>query len=82
MPDTFFKGALSRPALHRCEGYLPDFDHGERATFLQDVCITECEEQPDGRLIAGTGGVGSQVAFCPYCGFRSALPPVVQPIDD
>lgn len=72
---------LEKLGLHRCEGYLPDLDHGERAMFLQDVCITECIEYPDGRLIAGTGGVGSQVAFCPYCGFRARLAPKVDPID-
>lgn len=82
MPSDLLKTLLDRRSLHRCEGYLPDFDHGERADFLQDICITECIEYPDGRLIAGTGGVGSQVAFCPYCGFKALTPPVVQPIDD
>ena len=67
--------------FHRCEGYLPDYEKGDRAPFLVDVAITECIEYPDGILVAGTGGVGSQVAFCPYCGFKARAQPRVSPID-
>lgn len=36
-----------------------------------------CEEAEDGTLWAGNIEYSSQVAFCPYCGFRAAQQPAV-----
>lgn len=36
----------------------------------------------DGKLIAGQAGVGTQVIYCPYCGFKSRNPPIPTPYDD
>lgn len=61
--------------LHRCWGYLPEVRFGEPVFCQHDPAITECVELPDGRLIAGEAGVGTQVICCPYCGFKSRNPP-------
>ena len=37
------------------------------------VAITTCYEGDDGRLWAGNGEYGSQVNFCPVCGFEAKV---------
>ena len=69
-------------ALHKCWGYLPEFEFGEPAFMKVESPITECVELPEGQLVAGQGGVGTQVAYCPYCGFKSRNPPTPVPYDD
>jgi len=48
---------------HCCEGHLPECSYGE--------AITDCVECVDGSLWAGNTEYGSQVNFCPYCGFEA-----------
>ena len=69
------------PDLHRCWGYLPEVVHGESAFCAVETPITECVELPDGRLIAGEAGVGTQVIHCPYCGFKARVEPAVIPYE-
>lgn len=60
-----------RPTVrHRCEGTTP---HDGSA-----AAIAVCAERADGTLWVqdGKGHHGSQVAYCPYCGFQATLPPV------
>ena len=56
--------------LHECEGHLPQGGYGE--------AIDACNEKPDGTLWAGNTEYGSQVAFCPYCGFKARVAPLVR----
>jgi DNA-binding CsgD family transcriptional regulator len=69
------------PDLHRCFGYLPEFEFGLPVFCKLENPITECVETPDGRLIAGEAGVGTQVAWCPYCGFKARVQPVHVPYE-
>lgn len=48
--------------LHECEGKLPVRGYG--------AAIDYCREDPDGTLWVGNGEYGSQVNFCPYCGYN------------
>ncbi len=59
--------------LHRCFGYLPEVEFGDQVFCKIAGAITECVELPDGRLIAGEAGVGTQVNFCPYCSFKARV---------
>jgi hypothetical protein len=54
---------------HSCEGCLPKDGYGE--------ALDGCEEDNEGRLWVGNGEYGSQVAFCPYCGFKAKVMPSV-----
>jgi hypothetical protein len=55
--------------LHSCEGNLPLDGYG--------AAVTGCQEDAEGRLWIGNGEYGSQVAFCPYCGFKARVVPEV-----
>ncbi len=67
--------------LHCCSGYLPEIEFGDQVFCKIAGAITECVELPDGRLVAGIAGVGTQVPVCPYCGFKSRTPPVPIPYE-
>lgn len=67
--------------LHKCWGYLPAYEAFDRADFLSDFAIDECIEHPDGTLVAGQAGVGSQVAYCPFCGYEAKIKPPVVPYE-
>ncbi len=69
------------PDLHRCWGYLPEVEFGVSTFCRLTDSITECVELPDGRLVAGEGGVGTQVGFCVYCGWRARVQPVAVPYE-
>lgn len=49
--------------LHSCTLHSPEEAYG--------VAIDECDERPDGTLWAGNGEYGSQVNFCPACGYKA-----------
>lgn len=55
--------------LHECEGKLPADGYGP--------AIEGCSEDRDGTLWAGNGEYGSQVAYCPYCGFKARTQPAI-----
>lgn len=59
------------PKKHSCEGVLPQCSYGE--------ALDSCVENEVGELWVGNGEYGSQVAFCPYCGFKAATPPKITP---
>lgn len=59
------------PDKHSCKGVLPHNNYGE--------AIDSCDENDGGELWVGNVEYGSQVAFCPYCGFKAATPPKVKP---
>lgn len=61
------------PSLHECQGHTPQDGYGE--------ALNVCWEQPGGKLWAGNEEYGSQVAFCPYCGFKAKVPPPVEVFD-
>lgn len=67
--------------LHRCWGYLPEVEFGASVFMRLENPITECVELPDGRLVAGEAGVGTQVLHCPYCGWRARVQPAVIPYE-
>ena len=50
---------------HRCEGELPKDGYG--------AAIDICTEHEDGTLWCGNSEYGSQVNFCPYCGFEARV---------
>lgn len=56
-------------SLHKCEGWLPRCGCGP--------AIDECVEREDGSLWIDNGEYGSQVAFCPCCGFKAKVAPEV-----
>lgn len=54
--------------------------HCERETSKEEgyrEAITVCYEQQDHSLWAGNHECGSQVAFCPYCGYEARIKPIV-----
>jgi hypothetical protein len=53
--------------IHYCEGDLPDSAYGP--------AIESCYEKEDGTLWVSNTEYGSQVAFCPYCGFAARVKP-------
>ena len=55
--------------MHKCEGETPQCGYSAAIVF--------CYEKYDGTLWAGDDGWNhvSQVAFCPYCGFKATVPP-------
>ena len=57
------KQFLHRNDAHYCDDTLPFNGYGE--------AITSCLEDTLGRLICGNDEYGSQVNFCPYCGFEA-----------
>lgn len=56
---------------HECAGDLPQEGYGP--------AIENCFEDEDGKLWAGNGEYSSQVAFCPYCGFKARVKPKITP---
>lgn len=56
--------------FHSCEGTTRSRAYGE--------AIDGCFESKDGTLWAGNCEYESQVAFCPYCGFKAKVAPVVE----
>jgi hypothetical protein len=69
MSDDFLRSLVRPPGPHHCFGHLPSEADGP--------AIIMCEEAEDGTLWAGNIEYSSQVAFCPYCGFRAAQQPAV-----
>jgi hypothetical protein len=69
-------------ARHKCQGYLPEWEFGSPTFLRMKPPIDECVETKDGKLIAGQAGIGTQVAHCPYCGFKSRNPPTPTAYDD
>jgi hypothetical protein len=56
-------------ALHKCEGLTPKAGYGN--------AVTDCIENEDDTLWVGNDEYGSQVGFCPYCGFKAKkMPPI------
>lgn len=55
--------------LHCCEGNTPSQSYG--------YAITSCSEDENGKLWATNDEYVSQVAFCPYCGFKATVAPEV-----
>jgi len=37
--------------------------------------IESCDEKPNGELWIGNSEYGSQVCFCPYCGYKAKVQP-------
>ena len=66
---------------HKCWGYLPEVEFGVQVFSRIESPITECVELPDGRLVAGEAGVGTQVNFCPFCGWEARIQPEAIPYD-
>jgi len=54
---------------HECSGRLPEEGYGE--------AVNGCGEREDGTLWVGNGEYGSQVVFCPYCGYRAKEAPTI-----
>ncbi len=52
-------------ALHYCDSELPSHGRGS--------CVDECSEDEEGRLFVGNGEYGSQINFCPYCGYEAKI---------
>ncbi len=50
-------------ARHHCDIPSIYFNHGE--------AIEDCNEDADGRLFVSNDEYGSQVNFCPMCGFKA-----------
>ncbi len=56
--------------LHDCKGDTPISGYGP--------AINYCYEQDANTLWVGNYEYGSQVAFCPYCGFEAKVKPEIK----
>lgn len=56
---------------HQCEYQLPRGNYGD--------AIDGCFEDSRGRLWVGNAEYASQVAYCPFCGYKSPNPPEMNP---
>ncbi len=54
--------------LHHCSKNWPHDGYGS--------AIDDCREQDGGTLWAGNDEYGTQVLFCPFCGYRAKVEPV------
>lgn len=61
--DLTFEECIARNKLHLCEFETNYFTFGQ--------AITACFEDLDGRLYVTNWEYGSQVNFCPWCGFET-----------
>lgn len=57
------------------------FCSGETDNNLHGQAVTYCFEADDGTLWVSNDEYGSQVSFCPYCGFKARAPAVVTAAD-
>jgi hypothetical protein len=57
--------------MHKCEGHFPHDGYGE--------AIDSCYANEVGEMWAGNGEYGSQVCYCPYCGEKARVQPVIEP---
>lgn len=58
---------------HKCTGDLPIKTH------LFGAALTKCYEDKIGCLWVDNGKVGSQVNYCPYCGYKAPQQVSAQP---
>jgi hypothetical protein len=77
------------PDLHHCKGHLPDhqtgyydvpFPHEDEYGEWEHSCgeaVERCREAEDGTLWVDNEEYYSQIAFCPYCGYKAKMQPVV-----
>lgn len=60
---------------HDCEGRFPKSGYGE--------AIDSCGDYDnDGTFWASNGEYGSQVAYCPYCGTKAPVQPIIEDYKD
>lgn len=52
-------------SLHKCQGALPESGYGSAL----DICF----EDVAGKLWAANDEYGSQVNYCPYCGYKAKI---------
>ena len=52
-------------SLHHCSIQTPSHSYGD--------AIRDCTEDEDGRLFVDNCEYGSQVNFCPYCGYEAKI---------
>lgn len=53
---------------HECEEFLPSRGYGDG--------ITSCSSNEKGELWADNGEYGTQVRYCPFCGFKAETMPL------
>jgi Zn ribbon nucleic-acid-binding protein len=56
--------------LHNCIGNLPKGAYGE--------CIIYCAETDKLELWVSNSEYSSQVAYCPYCGYKAKVAPKIE----
>ncbi len=56
---------------HNCEGHSPHDGYGP--------AIDHCIKNKKGELWSGNGEYGSQVNYCPYCGYEAEIKTVYIP---
>jgi hypothetical protein len=64
MEPAFAKEIINNN-LHFCSEDLPHSGYG--------AAITCCYETLDGQLMVENGEYGSQVNYCPYCGYKAKI---------
>lgn len=70
--DTIIKGVIVSVGLHKCEpGYHLVKDRFVFQSRGYGAAVESCVEDTEGRLWCDNSEYGTQVNFCPFCGYKA-----------